>query len=90
VEREHIKAHLFRHLLHHGKASQEELHRSLSEEHNLRDEEQAMARTHMDALILTLTELGHVAMVEPRVVELTPSGREEALQYLEQHGRPPV
>jgi 6-phosphogluconolactonase/glucosamine-6-phosphate isomerase/deaminase len=90
VELDHIKAHLFRHLLRHGRASHEDLHRSLNDEHNLRDEEQTMARTHMDALILSLTELGHVAMVEPRVLELTPSGREEALQYLEQHGRPPA
>jgi hypothetical protein len=102
LDLEKITAHAFTHLLKHHEAHIDELHKSIQDAHNLRDEEMPMVHDHLQqvfqgwrsrGLLMGMSpgmsgQLGMAGALGP-MIRLNNAGREEALQFLEQHGYPP-
>ncbi|MGC8487420.1 MAG: hypothetical protein ACP5QO_04270 [Clostridia bacterium] len=103
MDLEKITAHALTHLLKHQSVHVNDLHQSIQDAHNLRDEEMPMVHDHLQQLFVGWVGRGWLAgpggygpglggplgqSIGP-VVQLNNQGREEALQFLEAHGYPP-
>ena len=90
VDLEKVTAHALTHLLTHHDVHVNDLHASIKDAHNLRDEEMPMVHAHVSHLIMGFRNQGMLVQNQmASLITLNPEGREEALQFLESHGYPP-